>query len=377
MTYRGLASVPCREQKTLKEPAGSLSRRHVLRGATAGLCTLSAFGRTALAAQTHAPARLIVAGVADSLSGQWANLLAPPLADTLHKPPFTLNTTTGWDGITGANLFETQQEQVEPPAALLVPGSAILAAMTGDTRVHYDYQRWVPTFISHQPTVALGRASLHRSLVSLINGRPLRVGVSSYTGAELPTVFALDLLALRPLPIPGLGMPNAAIDALRAGAVDIIQLPFDSDYTERAATLQEEGFEPLFSNAFPKDAFLRKGLPPDFTTIFQQERRRLPNALNYTAWSAVSAACNMKAGLMLPILSTPTDVAQWRRACQLATTQPDLRTHARDENESMLTGAACTATYATMMPDVSAVMTLRRWLSLNVPKWRDRPQPRL
>ncbi|MDN6040823.1 MAG: hypothetical protein ABF839_03135 [Acetobacter orientalis] len=380
MTNRGLARVPCRDQKTPSKQTAPLSRRGLIGGAAAGLCALSAFGRSAQAVQSNAangPARLIVAGVPESLSGQWASLLAPNLAETLHKPAFTLTTTTGWDGITGANLFETQQEQVEPPAALMVPGSAILAAMTGDSRVHYDYQRWVPTFLSHQPTVALGRASLHRSLASMINGRPLRVGVSSYNGAELPTVFALDLLALHPLPIPGLGQPNAAIDALRAGTVDVIQLPFDADYTERAATLQEEGFEPLFSNAFPKDPFLRRGLPPDFTTIYQQERRRMPNALNYTVWGAISAACNMKAGLMLPILSTPADISQWRHACQLAATQPDLRTHARDENEYMLTSTACTTAYAAMMPDVSSIMALRRWLALNIPKWRDRPQPRL
>lgn len=360
-------------QTTLQNTATACSRRKVVRALALGMGAFSTLGHKALAVQANAAPHLIVAGVAESLSGQWASLLAQPVADALHKPALTLTTTTGWDGITGANLFETQQEQVVPPAGLVVPGSAILAVMVGDSRVHYDYQRWVPTFLSHQPTVALGRASLHRSLASMINPHPLRVGVSSYTGAELPTVLALDLLGLHPLPIPGLGLPNTAIEALRAGNVDIIQLPFDANYTEHAAALQEEGFQPLFSNATAKDTFLRNGLPPDFTTIYQQERKRLPTQLNYTVWCAVSAACNMKAGLMLPILSTAADVAQWRHACQLAANQPELRNHARDENEQMLTGTACAALYATIMPDVSVIMALRRWLALNIPKWRDNP----
>ncbi|CEF39767.1 hypothetical protein ASN_336 [Acetobacter senegalensis] len=78
------------------------------------------------------PAPLIVAGVAESQCGQWASLLAPILADELqYSSAFPLTTTTGWDGVTGANLFDTQQEQATPPAGLMVPGTAILAALAG------------------------------------------------------------------------------------------------------------------------------------------------------------------------------------------------------------------------------------------------------
>lgn len=348
-----------------------LSRRKVLGGAVAGLCAIT--GKTAQAHQdlTAESGRLIVAGVADSQCGRWADILVPALAEALHVPPFTVTTTTGWDGVTGANLFDIQQEQAVPPAGLIVPGRAVLAAMCGDSRVHYDYQRWVPTFISHQPMVAVGRASLHRSLSSIIKGQPLRVAVSTYAGAELPTLLALDLLALRPLPVPGFGTPSAAIDALRAGTVEVIQLPFDGEYAGLMASLQEDGFEPLFANALPKDVFQHRGLPPDFTAIYTQERRHAPSSLEYDVWSATTAACAMKAGVMLPILSSPSQVALWRHACQTVASQQDMRSHARDENEVMVTGNACAAAYTLMMPDVSVLMALRRWLSLNIPKWRD------
>ncbi|KXV45569.1 hypothetical protein AD944_14640 [Acetobacter tropicalis] len=323
-------------------------------------------------AAAEPPTPLIVAGVADSQCGQWASLLAPILADELqYASPFPLTTTTGWDGVTGANLFETQQEQALPPAGVIAPGTAILAALAGDSRVHYDYQRWVPTFLSHQSTVVVGKAALHRSVASILKGQPLRVGVSRYTGPELPTLLALDLLGLRPLPLPGFGTAEAALQALRAGTVDVIQLPFDVDFSGRMAALQEEGFLPLFSNALPNSPFLRQGLPLDFTTVFAQERHRAPNALLYQAWAATATATAIKAGLMLPILSLPATVAQWRHACQKAAATHDLRVHAREENQIMLTGTVCASTYATMMPDLSVMLALRRWLAFNMPRWRD------
>lgn len=362
-------------------PPTLLSRRMALGCALSGLYSLSA-ARAApglrydiaanLPGDGQSPAPLIVAGIADSQCGHWASVLAPLLADALqYAAPFTLTTTTGWDGVTGANLFDIQQEQAVPPSGIIAPGTVVLAALTGDSRVHYDYLRWVPTFISQQPTVAVGKAALHRSFAGFLKGQPLRVGVSRYGGAELPTVLALDLLSLRPLPITGFATPDAAIDALRAGTVDVIQLPFDADYNNRIAALQDDDFLPLFANAPPHSAFQNHGLPLDFATVYRQERHRVPAGLLYNAWAATAAAVSMKAGLMLPILSPPATVARWRHACQAAAAAQEARDHARDENQTMLTGAACISAYAEMSPDISVIMALRRWIALNVPRWRD------
>ncbi|MFP2871454.1 hypothetical protein ACLEIY_04255 [Acetobacter tropicalis] len=364
--------MPGRKQTEQPEQKHVLSRRMMMAGLFSGLYSVASVSTAR--AGSAIPAPLIVAGVAESQCGQWASLLAPILANELqYSSAFPLTTTTGWDGVTGANLFDTQQEQATPPAGLMVPGTAILAALAGDSRVHYDYQRWVPTFLSHQPTVVVGKAALHRSVASILKGQPLRVGVSRYTGPELPTLLALDLLGMRPLPLTGFGTAEAALQALRAGTVDVIQLPFDVDFSGRMAALQEDGFLPLFSNAPANSPFLRQGLPLDFNTVFTQERHRTPNALLYQAWSATATATAIKAGLMLPILSLPATVAQWRHASQIAAASHDLKAHARDENQIVLTGSACTSAYATMMPDLSVVLALRRWLAFNVPRWRDAP----
>lgn len=355
-----------------------LSRRLLLTGLAGSAASCFLPLRAVRAAQPvgKAPPPLIVGGTAESICGQWAALLAPILADDLHYPtPFPLRFTTGWDGVTGGNLFDIQQEQASAPAGLIIPGSGLIAALRADSRVHYDAQRWLPVFMSCQPTVAVGKVSLHRTFTSFLQGRPLRVAVSTLSGPELPTLVALDLLGMHPLPVSGYATPDAAIAALKAGSVDVIQLPFDEEYEERMSALQDEqpDNQPLFSNILPAATRQHLRLPPDFTTIFKQERRRLPPARLYDVWKTAASAASLKAGLMLPNLSQPDLVARFRHAAQTAAADPALRAHARAQNQVLTTGLPCAALYADMMPDLDRILALRRWLSVNSLRWRDMP----
>ncbi|KXV62921.1 hypothetical protein AD949_08620 [Acetobacter orleanensis] len=339
-------------------------------------CLLPLRAARSVTSGNKVPSPLIVGGTAESICGQWATLLAPVLADDLrYATPFPLRLTTGWDGVTGGNLFDIQQEQASPPAGLIIPGSGLIAALRGDSRVHYDAQRWLPVFMSCQPTVAIGKVSLHRTFTSFLQGRPVRVAVSTLSGPELPTLVALDLLGMHPLPVSGYATPDAAIAALKVGAVDVIQLPFDETYEERMAALQDEepGNQPLFSNVLPTSTGPRLRLPPDFTTIFKQERRRLPPARLYDVWKTAAAAASLKAGLMLPNLSQPDLVARFRHAAQVAAADPTLHAHAREQNQTLVAGLPCAALYADMMPDLDRILALRRWLSTNSLHWRDAP----
>lgn len=371
--------MPCTDQPDHSSSTRLFSRRLLLGGLGGGaaLCLLplrSARSATALNTQPLPP--LIVGGTSESICGQWAALLAPVLAEEMHyADPFPLRLTTGWDGVTGGNLFDIQQEQPTPPSGLVVPGSGLIAALTGDPRVHYDAQRWLPVFMSCQPTVTIGKISLHRTFTSFLQGRPLRVAISALSGPELPTLVALDLLGMHPLPAPGYGTPDAAIAALKAGTVDVIQLPFDEEYEERMASLQDDdpNTQPLFSNVLPASASPRLRLPPDFTTIFRQERKRLPAGRLYDVWKTAATAASLKAGLMLPNLSPPDLVARFRHAAQVAASEPALRTHAREQNQTLIAGLPCSALYADMMPDLDRILALRRWLSVNIPRWRDAP----
>ena len=358
-----------------------LSRRLFMGGlAGSALAVSSAHGQEVLADSPlpntlpgTAEGRIIIAGTAETLCGRWASLMTPLMAQALHhNDSFQLQPTTGWDGVTGANLFETRQQSATSPLALIAPGSAMLAAMVGDSRVHYDYQRWLAILSVCQPTVTIGRVALHRSLGTMLGNHRTRVAVSSPTGLELPMLLAFELLGLRPQPITGQATPEAAMAALTAGTVDAIQLPLDPQFPERAAALAQQGFGPLFLNTTHAGTQAdMTGLPPDFMSILQQERPKAALTPLAQAWLAATAAANTKAVLLLPLLSQPATVARWRNAAEICAAMPQVRQAASADRQTLLTGADCMALYSQLMPDTTVIMALRRWLASNLPQWRD------
>ncbi|MFT9387150.1 hypothetical protein [Acetobacter sp.] len=320
---------------------------------------------------TGSATRLVIAGTADTPSGKWATALAPLMAHALDRPAFSLETTTGWDGVTGANLFDAQQQAINAPAALVAPGTTMLTSMTGDMRVHYDYQRWMPVLIARQPTVAVGRVALHRSLGAILGNQQTKVAVLGPTGPELPTLLALDLLGLRPLPVSGYGTPDAAMAALRAGSVNAIQLPLDADFAGRMADLRNDGFAPLFVNTTrPLSGEGVQDLP-DFMSVLRQEHPKATLAPLAATWHAVAAAASIKTALLLPLLTPPASVARWRHAAEMCAANPAIRQEAADNRDMLLSGAECMSFYMSLMPDVNVILGLRRWLALNLPRWRN------
>lgn len=316
--------------------------------------------------------RLIVAGSAETPCGTWASRLAPDMAEELGQPPFDVSFTTGWDGVTGANLFDAQEQLSSASSSLLVPGTALMAAMTGDSRVHYAYQRWSPVLTICQPSMVVGHVSLHRSLGVILSSKTTRIAVSTPTGPELPTLLAFDLLALRPLPVSGYATPDAAMAALTSGLVDAIQLPMDAALKERLGTLATKGFIPLFLNATSQQAPVPAdmALPPLFPSILLQERRTSAPAFLPLAWQAIATAASLKAALVLPLLTPPAKVARWRHAADACAAKLGLQEIALANSQTVLSGAKCMSYYSMATPDVNVSMALRRWLALNLPRWR-------
>lgn len=205
---------------------------------------------------------LIVAGSPGTGPARWAPVLAPALEVTLPSDgPINLQNVAGQDGVTGANLFDAQASGEN---ALLVPGTAILAALSGDSRVHFDYQRWLPVALIAGSPLVVGHVDFRRSLRTLLQNRPVRVAVTTPTGAELPTLLAMAILSMRAIPVRGLATPQTSIEALQQGEVDVVQLSPDNATPELLAALKDKGFVPLFSltaeegEAFPT---LPPGLP--------------------------------------------------------------------------------------------------------------------
>ncbi|GLH30035.1 hypothetical protein WSS15_26850 [Acetobacter pasteurianus] len=365
-------------------PERQLSRRVFLNTLLGGVAAIMAGAHTAraedsLATSADGGSALIIGGTSSSECGHWASLLAPALEEELHlSPPLQLTPTTGWDGITGANLFDTQQQSAPGPVGLIVPGTAILSAMLGGPRIHFDYRRWAPVFLVAQPSVAVGRVSLHQSFRARLSGQLTRVAVSKLTGPELTTVLALDMLGLRPQPVAGHATPEAAMATLQAGQTDVIQLPLDASYPSRIATLQAAGFAPLFvNNARPDMQVHQPNLPPDLLAVLQQEHKYSQPAFLLPAWGAIAAACSLHAGLVLPALTQPDSIARWRHAAEVCANRPAIQQAAAAENQTILAGTAGTPFYETLMPEPHVLMALRRWFAQSLPRWRDATPPAL
>lgn len=367
---------------TRKHQGLALSRRLFLGGA-AGCLTSAATAHAAedilvgpLATPTSdQTTKLIVAGSAETPCGIWASRLAPDMAEELEQTPFDLSFTTGWDGVTGANLFDAQEQLSSASSTLLVPGTALMASMTGDSRVHYAYQRWLPVLTICQPSVVVGHVSLHRSLGTILGNKTTRVAVSTPTGPELPTLLAFDLLALRPWPISGYATPDSAIAALTGGLVDAIQLPVDAALKDRLTLLDSKGFTPLFLNSATTQPVTQPEitLPPTFPTILLRERRTSTPAFLPLAWQAIASAASLKAALVLPLLTPPAKVARWRHAADTCASKLDLQQIALANGQTLVSGAKCIAYYGMTMPDVNVNLALRRWLALNLPRWKSAP----
>lgn len=316
---------------------------------------------------------LLIAGSAESAAGRWGTVLAPALAQGLESPsPLPTHLTSGLDGVTGANQFDTRTVP-DGTTALLVPGAALVASLAGDPRAHYDFGRWVPLMFSLVSPIVVGRADLHRTLRDLVRDRPIRVAVSSDHGIELATVMAMAMFGFRPIPVMGFATPQEAVAALRDGKVDVAQIsdPMAPEALDTLlAPLEQSGAVPLFTLNDTVRATVHGKPVQTFAERFSQERGRAPTGLLYEAWKVVAAAASLDIGLMLPMLTPPAQVAAWRHAVGVAVTQGALDPLKNESGRALVSGPDCGRYLQDMTGEISAVLMLRRWLAVHTPEWR-------
>ncbi|GAN53907.1 hypothetical protein [Tanticharoenia sakaeratensis] len=323
------------------------------------------------------PPALLVGGSADTGPAQLAGVLAQPLARSLGTAgTLGIRQDAGQDGVTAANQFDTSTE-AEVASALLIPGAALIAALTGDQRVHFDYSRWVSVMVAQTPVVTITRNELHRTLRARIAGafhdHPVRIGVSRATGVELASVLGLSLLGLHSVPVQGFAEPAQAIAALNDGTVDAIQLSPDPGEDLRGLIGRlPTGSAPLFSFG----AGNASTVAPGFAETYMAQRQRTPGGPLYQAWCAVAAGAAIDSALVLPMLTPPTTVARWRRAAVLATEDNRVRDWTAHAQLTLNAGDNSAAALAALTPNLTAVLALRRWLALNEPRWRMRQETR-
>ena len=255
-------------------------------------------------APTMGTPMLIVAGGPGTGPTRWAPRLAPSLEETLSTDgPIIQRPVIGQDGVTGANLFDAQ---TAGDSALLAPGSALIAALAGDARVHFDFQRWVPVLLAAGAPLVVGHVDFRRSLRTMIQNTPVRVAVTTPTGGELPALVAMAILSMRVIPVSGFAIPTDSIAALRKGAVDVIQLSPVDVTPELLGSLEEEGFVPLFTLALHPQRDI-----PDFATRFTSLRGRPPSHPLCPAYPALPQPAPIVAALVLPILTSAACRSRW------------------------------------------------------------------
>lgn len=321
---------------------------------------IHAASTSVLAGDVVAPT-LIIAGNTGTGPARWAPLLAPALQTALPAhAPINLRPVAGQDGVTGANLFDSQTGGT----ALLISGSAVIAALCGDSRVHFDYQRWIPVFLASGAPVVVGRLEFKRSLRAFFQNHPVRVAVTSPTGIELPTLLALTMLSMNVIPVSGLATSEASLAALRKGTVDAVQLPPQVATPETLAALKAEGFEILFSHAT-----CTGDMDLDFTRRPDIVRQHVERHPLFPAYQATAHAAALDAALVLQMLTAPASAALWRHASQMTAEQAAVQATARTNHLNVVASADISGFYSQLTPELSGILALRRWIALNSPFW--------
>ncbi|MFT9364381.1 MAG: hypothetical protein ABF572_02460 [Gluconobacter sp.] len=356
-----------------------LTRRAALKG-LAALGGTAPFLNTPARAGTLTDVQLLLGGTLASIPGQFAELASGAISHTLGlATPLELTPDIGQDGVRAANLFDANSAP-DGNTALAFPGATLLASLTGDSRVHYDFGRWTPVLVASTTTVVIARAELHKTLRSRLTGffhdHPVRLAVSRIGGPELNALMGLSLLGLRPIPVPGYVDSSNALTALHEGTVDAVQIsPYtlDRPLDDVLANLPE-GTSAIYYTGDLTDTHSTS--IPIFMEAYQQARHRAPEGPFYHAWQAVSAAADTAMAIALPMLTPPEIVAQWNRACTAATADTGVRRWAETHHFKLVTGDNAAPFLSRAVPDLGATLALRRWLSVNTPRWREGQETR-
>jgi len=288
-------------------------------------------------------ATILAPGPEDGGCARWAARAGQALARGMQRPgALRLAVVGGPDGVTAANRFATL-DGGQGPSLLVLPGWTCHARLTGSTRARFEPRAWLPLLLSWQGAVLAGRGPLPGRGATMPTA-PLRVAMSS---AEAPEAAALTVLDLLGVPARAVAGPSEA--AFLAGEADALILA-GQDPVLRAHAI---GATPWYG--FPSPVENESSEIPPFPVASPLTR----------AIVAAVAAMQVRAALVMPVLTAADSVAAWRRA--------GLRW--QEEERALpgegvpLVGAAAAAAYAQLMPPPDAVLDYRNWLDRRL-GWR-------
>ncbi len=324
-----------------------IKRRHFLAGLGA-----APFGARAAWADAGAPNLfLLVAGPDGEQTSRWGNACALAMAAGFPGGPKLIpDTEGGLDGVTGANRLDALVMPDGKTAAIL-PGAALIAWMTGDSRVHFDPTRWVPIMAGANSGVLVARlGSKAPGLDALRAFAPLRIAVDRPESNDLAALLALQGMGVAMAPVFGLRGTDAKTRAFVAGEVDAVFLCGEG-VPEDIAPLTANAGVPVFSLGQMDEA---GAIAPDplFPGVADAGRFAGAGPMLSAAYCAAAAAARLDFFMVLPKLTDPDAVAAWRQAAGVAIANPAVAAAARASSVSLQPAAQVAASLQAL--DISA-----------------------
>ncbi|EHD13758.1 hypothetical protein CIN_11170 [Commensalibacter intestini A911] len=304
----------------------------------------------------------LVGGPEKSALGEWATQFSSSFATSLQETaPLPVKYTTGYDGVTGANLFDTRTSP-DGNTALVTSGSAFIASMAGDKRVHFDCERWIPILTGLSPSVTIARQPFHNSIPDLLKNRSMKVAVTSVIGRELPTLLGIELLKINTIPVDGFTDYPTAINALKKGDVDALQLSTHESVAQ-IPELLKDGLHVFFS----LDNSTTYG--PRFSDLYNQFRHYKTANTLFDAWNAIALASRMSVAIMLPMLTPSALVSKWKLHTSKILQDSSIINMAKQNDTTLQENPVCNDTMSKICPSIITTMALQRWLSAKSSKW--------
>lgn len=289
-----------------------MKRRYFLGGYAASV----AWALPALGDSNAASLQLLVAGPSGEQTDRWATAWALSLSSGFPGAPNILTEPVGGlDGVTGGNRLEALVVPDGKTAALL-PGAALVAWLTGDTRVHFDPTRWAPVLGGSQSGVLVVRlAGKQANLKSLQGFGGLRFAADNPESNDLAALIALERMGVQNTPVFGLRGTEAKTKAFAVGDVDAVFLCGEG-VPEDVAPLSANGGVPVFTIGKISNGVL--GADPLFSGVPEAGAFAPASPWLQAAYQAAAAAARLDYFMVLPRLSSPAAVADWRQAAAAA-----------------------------------------------------------
>jgi hypothetical protein len=302
-----------------------MKRRHLLGGMLGGAAAMSC---PALAfAQPAAPSlNLLVAGPDGGQTSRWGNACAIALGAALPGTPTIIpQCVGGLDGVSGANQLDALVVPDGKTAAIL-PGMALIAYLTGDSRVHFDPTRWMPLLAGVNSGVLMLRATNPAPDVATLRAAPpIRLAADQPQSRDLAALLGLARLGISTAPVFGLRDTDAKTRAFIDGEVDAVFLCGEG-VPEDIAPLTAAGAKPFF-NIGALGGNATSGIGPDNFLPGLADARSLGPAVTPAldaAYLAAAAAAQLDFMLVLPKMTDPDAAGTWTEAAMQAASSPAL-----------------------------------------------------